>query len=363
MKKKTLNVKGSMVPVMAAVVLTMGWMLLPVPAAWAVPVVLENGPATFSASDMQGEAIGDVEASSFQLIGKTQDGKAVLFLDNQFVTVDMAAVREAVPQTAEKDLPEYDSEAEELSKGSKGEEVAAMQEALKKLGLLEGSADGSFGGQSEQAVTAFQAGMGLEESGSADALLQLLILSAAEESIVIKDPTASFDPIKGKTSMDLQPLYDAGLVLEYDDIEGVGFIYDGTPVEYTFPAETDIERGEMSLKIGLYVEQQKDGAIELTPAVALSCSSVRRVMMQEIVLKAGDSRTTAAIENITVSADGAMTKEEGVVFLDEEGAAVLAGARKAGELKLRVYGKYGSYDISVTKKKRLAAIAAAGKIR
>ena len=103
MKKKTLNVKGSMVPVMAAVVLTMGWMLLPVPAAWAVPVVLENGPATFSASDMQGEAIGDVEASSFQLIGKTQDGKAVLFLDNQFVTVDMAAVREAVPQTAEKE--------------------------------------------------------------------------------------------------------------------------------------------------------------------------------------------------------------------------------------------------------------------
>jgi len=55
-----------------------------------------------------------------------------------------------------------------LKKGSKGDQVLALQNRLKELGYLGGTADGSYGGGTVTAVKDFQSVAGLSETGEAD---------------------------------------------------------------------------------------------------------------------------------------------------------------------------------------------------
>lgn len=73
---------------------------------------------------------------------------------------------------------------EELAKGSKGEEVVALQERLNELGYNVGSADGDFGGKTEKAVSKFKEINALvyqelknSENGIADENIQELLFS------------------------------------------------------------------------------------------------------------------------------------------------------------------------------------------
>lgn len=55
-----------------------------------------------------------------------------------------------------------------LQKGSKGNDVVKLQQRLKDLGYLKGSADGDFGKGTAAAVSAFQKKAGLSDTGIAD---------------------------------------------------------------------------------------------------------------------------------------------------------------------------------------------------
>lgn len=61
------------------------------------------------------------------------------------------------------------AEADALERGDRGEDVEELQARLMELGYLSGKLDGIFGAQTEDALCAFQAEAGLEESGVADA--------------------------------------------------------------------------------------------------------------------------------------------------------------------------------------------------
>ena len=65
----------------------------------------------------------------------------------------------------------YPETFEPLTEGSKGDEVAKLQEKLIAMGLLDDKADGKFGKKTGEAVAACQALMGFEETGIADAAL------------------------------------------------------------------------------------------------------------------------------------------------------------------------------------------------
>ncbi|MGH2840719.1 MAG: peptidoglycan-binding domain-containing protein, partial [Solirubrobacteraceae bacterium] len=52
-----------------------------------------------------------------------------------------------------------------LKKGSKGQAVEDLQEALKALGFSPGKVDGIFGAATEKAVKAFQASVGIDADG------------------------------------------------------------------------------------------------------------------------------------------------------------------------------------------------------
>ncbi|MGI6183274.1 MAG: peptidoglycan-binding domain-containing protein [Candidatus Fimadaptatus sp.] len=55
-----------------------------------------------------------------------------------------------------------------MTRGSKGDDVTALQSRLAELGYLSGSADGEFGAATEAAVKAYQQAAGLPETGKCD---------------------------------------------------------------------------------------------------------------------------------------------------------------------------------------------------
>ena len=65
-----------------------------------------------------------------------------------------------------------------LQKGSKGDEVKALQQRLIELNYLSGSADGDYGGKTASAVELFQSTAGLTATGVADPDTQTALFAA-----------------------------------------------------------------------------------------------------------------------------------------------------------------------------------------
>lgn len=70
---------------------------------------------------------------------------------------------------------------EDLGKGSTGDSVKEIQEAMIDLGYLSGSADGQFGGVTEDAVKAYQAANGIEATGIVDEITYEKIKASLSE--------------------------------------------------------------------------------------------------------------------------------------------------------------------------------------
>ena len=78
-----------------------------------------------------------------------------------------AAAPATAPATAPAARPAGVKNPSTLYNGCSGEEVRVLQQALIDLGYLEGTADGTFGDQTEAAVRAFQSAYGLKADGLA----------------------------------------------------------------------------------------------------------------------------------------------------------------------------------------------------
>lgn len=78
----------------------------------------------------------------------------------------------------DREEPEPEEPAyETLKRGSRGDDVKALQQALRDLGYPAGTADGVYGGGTERAVTYLQFDMGLEQTGEADPALQQAVFN------------------------------------------------------------------------------------------------------------------------------------------------------------------------------------------
>lgn len=78
--------------------------------------------------------------------------------------------------------PAYALKASTLCRGSKGENVRLLQQALINLGYLSGKADGKFGPMTEQAVIQFQQANNLTADGLAGTKTLTLLLGSANPS-------------------------------------------------------------------------------------------------------------------------------------------------------------------------------------
>ena len=184
----------------------------------------------------------------------------------------------------------------------------------------------------------------------ADEPLQLLALSMAAQPAVIDlksaDPSAIYTPIASRVQVNMQPIYESGLTFEYDDMTGKGFITDGTVVEIDASSDADIDRYQLSLRFGLLVRDNGD-EVTVVPAVEVSCLCVRRPVINELILKSGDARGSTVIDGVETSLDGVNTVEMGYAALTDGMVDALAAAAENGELKLRIIGRYNSFDVQV----------------
>ena len=319
--------------------------------AQAMPVHIETGTFTATATNVEDESSVDLNVADFQLLGKNESGDYLVFADGKYLKVsrnDMQTVITGLGALANT-LPTI-TDYEELSRGSKGAAVEALQNSLVAQGHMTGKADGDFGGGSSRAVSAFQRANGLKQTGVADPMTQMHIFSAEKEVANVTpvlDPEVMFAPIIGKTEVNLDKVIEMGLFLDYDDIAGEGMMSNGNSIFYDVPVANDIDKCAFDITYGLFVKQGDDGIVDVTPAAKLACTCVRRPVMEEIMLKSGDERRTQPVYELKSSLSGVKSIETALVLLDEETVDIVANAAEEGELKMRVNCKYNTYDIDV----------------
>ena len=318
-------------------------------SAYAVPVRMTHGALTVNAVDVADESQATISTISFHILGKYENGDWLIYTNGRFLRVN-AETLDPLAESLDGFTAPAVEDYEILSRGSKGEAVITLQEALNKLGHMSSSADGDFGGISEKGVTAAQAALGLEETGAADAYLQLLLMSLTQDIVKYDGAIADVDPfaaIAGSKDAVLDKLAEMGLKLKYDDIDGVGMISDGTVVSYTVPTTSQIDARRFEVRFGLSVTQDNDGMVNIAPAAEITCTGVQRPIMQQLTVKSGDKRQTLEVGTLQNSLNGMNAVERASVRLDDAAIKTLAGAEEAGELKLRIVCKYNTYDIVV----------------
>lgn len=109
----------------------------------------------------------------------------------------------------------------DLMRGSKGDDVLALQQRLNALGYSVGTADGDFGGKTENALLKFQADNGLEQTGIYDAATHELLYSPENNAIVREQELANIAPD------DIWTVDENGLITRtiYDVIDGMPYIW------------------------------------------------------------------------------------------------------------------------------------------
>ena len=308
-------------------------------------VVIESAEQLLSGEEQAGEPI---DIQDFQLLSWTDNGM-LIFADGRYMTVDGESMLQVIEQVGEQRifaLPQVDG-LETIGRGSDKEAVAALQQALIDAGYLNGAADGSFGGKSAGAVSAFQKDMGLNQTGEADPLTQLLLVSAMEAPVNIVtdfDPAMRYEPLVGKTTANLSAISQYGLELDLDDISGEGSLNNGSVIALDASGETDLDAYFFTLDFALFVTMDDVSQATITPGIHLSCECVRRPIMEEIILKSGDLRATLPVRDLRNALSGPKAVETGTVKLDEGALKVLANAAETGELKFRIKCKYNSFD-------------------
>ena len=117
------------------------------------------------------------EAAGLYVDGIAGSDMDVLFSDDAPYFNSGSSDADDPEEDAEDETPTEDEELEEVEpeeatntfkKGDYDEDLIPVQERLIELGYLDGDADGSFGSQTEEAVTGFQGQNNLEKTGEID---------------------------------------------------------------------------------------------------------------------------------------------------------------------------------------------------
>ena len=96
-----------------------------------------------------------------------------------------------------------------LKKGSKGQEVKDLQEALNTLGFKAGKVDGIFGAATERAVKAFQSSVGIDADGIVGPITWLNIDEADQSEPVLRKGSKGL-PVRRLQSRMTAYKYDTG---------------------------------------------------------------------------------------------------------------------------------------------------------
>ncbi len=168
-------------------------------------------------------------------------------------------------------------------------------------------------------------------------------------AVTAMNPEMMYAPIIGRTAVDLQPIMESGLILSYSQMDGEGFISDGSKYSHDATGSSDLDKYVLGYEFGFLVRDEAAG-VEVLPAIKVSGLCVRRPVLNEVTIMAGAVKGSAPIKDLQVKLSGIDTVEEGVALLSDEMVEALSKA-EAGSM-MRIAGQYNSYDIALDKKRR-----------
>ncbi len=332
------------------VIAVIGMMIIGVMGASAQVIRYADGEFSITATGLGESSPTTLTVNSLQLLGKNADGTYLIYVNEKFMSADSEGLDGIAAFINESELASV-ADLEPLANGSKGDAVAALQTALKKLDYLNGSADGNFGNMTMLALQAFQTDHGLEPTGEADACQQLLIRSMGSDVFMFDssmDPNERFSVLEGRTDVNLEALYKSSLTMDYDSMEGTGFISDDNKLTFDASGDTDIDQAKFTLRYGFDVTEQNSGEFTVVPVFKFRCLCARRPVMQNVILKVGDKRCKLSMSNVENSLSGAKSVENGILELDKEALEVLSKIIGGNDLQIRVEAKYKTFDMNFT---------------
>lgn len=124
-----------------------------------------------------GCGVAGAEAAKTDLSALSDEELRVLVEEKDAKIAELEARISELEEMIGSNPPVQEPVYETLQIGSNGNAVKTLQERLKVLNYLEGSADGAFGKGTAGAVSAFQAEVGLEATGIADDATQAALFS------------------------------------------------------------------------------------------------------------------------------------------------------------------------------------------
>ena len=288
--------------------------------------------------------------TDINVLGRTED-KVIVWMENYgtgYVSVE----------EFEDKVPLFDLESLEsrdqmpvLRGGSDSAPVKALQEALIRLGFLEGEADGAFGSMTGNAVSQFQGSRALPATAEADAVTQWLLKDAlAEEqdpeSAVMEmayptviSPETKFSSVYESTDSDLSAFVTSDWKFSYDAFEGSGMLTNGKLSAGSLSLEpSPMERLSMDLSFAVEAERGESGQVRFFPVLHIESKGAYCPYVQTVTFISGGQSAEIELTDTTRWVEGVEVMESDNLELSAELLSYLSGP-DAGSLQLRVGGQ------------------------
>ena len=240
---------------------------------------------------------------------------------------------------------------ETVRKGNKKEAIKGIQQILIDLGYLSGKADGTYGGQTEKAVSAFEGDTHtLSPDGIADPVMQLLAFSITDPSVVtvikgvgkLPSPEERFEKIWNRVDgVNLSAFAGSQYSFIYDDFEDTGEITVENGEE-----TIEVDGAQFTVKVALAVNDQEQYGLSIVPHMTVLYKGAQMLYAGQSVLKQNNTRYDVTFDCEKRTASGKDVYEQLELPLNGEGYSIFSGFAEDGkDLSLRVKGLFRDYDL------------------
>ena len=320
-------------------------------AAFAQPVYIDGEPIPFTVT--VGEETKQENLDRFDLLGVIDGSSVAIRYNGNVGQVSREEFETLLPLVDLSGFPSANG-LTELTQGSSGDSVMAMQQGLISLGYLQGVADGIYGGGTAAAVKSFQDDNGLEGTGTADLVTYLAVQDAAAGTLDKRltltfpmklTPEEKFAAIYDETDDDLTPFLDSTWKFSFDRFEGTGMLDLGLPAGTPAVESPAIDRImlETSFKV-IVARDDTSGLFTLIPAFVIDSTGAYRPYVQKVSFFSGSKSCEVNDAVSTGSIEGVTLKEHAYLPLTAEAVAFL---KENEDISVRITGSITDYDYNL----------------
>ena len=314
-------------------------------------VVVEVPAVPSSTASTDEETTGEAGAESTVEATETAEPTSEAEGEEKVGFVMLEDILTIIPSLDYTSLPTV-GEWTDLGQGARGDAVAAAQEALIGLGILEGSADGKFGPATGGAISAFQTEKGLPVTGVLDLKTYFTIIGGESETLTVPYPPAY--KVEDKFANILPDVQDADILeafvtphfgFSFDAFEGDGLIFTDTVLGTYEEASRPIDTISIIVSPDMKVKREDNGVISVKPVLHVESIGAYRPYVKSLILKAGNTVKEVEATDVSGKLLDTQVSETADLEINVDEIKELVGK---GDLEVRLKGNSREYDLNVS---------------